>query len=282
MKKLSGSVIAERVKKEIADKLKGEKRKPCLAIILVGHRYDSQLYVKLKKRAATEVGIKFKIHRFKESSRQKDILDLIDILNNDENVDAILVQLPLPTGYNADEVVSRIRPEKDADGFHPKNLKKISEGNDLEQLAIPPVFGAVIEFLKMANCPVKDKRVLILANSDIFGKNLEKMLKYKGALPVRSKVGSSSFKKELSQAAVIISAIGQPNLFMANDLKDGAIVIDVGITKKGKQVVGDFDEDPLVTKRGFFTPVPGGVGPVTIAMLLKNTLFLYEKRSTKK
>jgi methylenetetrahydrofolate dehydrogenase (NADP+)/methenyltetrahydrofolate cyclohydrolase len=282
MKKLSGLAIAEKVKKEIADKLKGKERKPCLAIILVGRRYDSQLYVKLKKKAAAEVGIKIKTYRFKKNSRQADVLNLIDILNNDENVDAILVQLPLPAGYNANEVVSRIKPEKDADGFHPKNLKKISDGKAFEQLTMPPVFRAVIEFLKKADCPVKNKKILILANSDIFGKNLEKMLKYKGALPIRSKIGCSSFKKEISQAEVIISAIGQPNLFATNELRDGAVVIDIGITKKGKRVVGDFDASSLVGKKGFFTPVPGGVGPVTIAMLLKNTLFLYEKGRTKR
>jgi methylenetetrahydrofolate dehydrogenase (NADP+)/methenyltetrahydrofolate cyclohydrolase len=202
---------------------------------------------------------------------------MINFLNNDETVDAILIQLPLPARLDTDKIISSIKREKDIDGFHPGNLKILL--NTCNGGAVmPPVFGACLEILKSIDCDLKDKRVCIAANSDIFGKTLAKVLECRGAKADIVKADDEKLKEKTGQADILVTAVGKPRFIKKEMIKKGAIVIDIGITKEGKKVFGDVDFEDIKEKVSYITPVPGGVGPLTIAMAFKNTVEIYKKR----
>lgn len=281
---INGRILAEKIKSEVVSEILALNKskagclvRPNLAIILIGEREDSMLYVRLKEEEAKKVGIGTHIYKCPKEISEKKILEIIDYLNKDRLIDAILVQLPLPKNLDTDKIIKSINPAKDVDRFHPDNLKTLMSARDNHCL-LPPVHGAVLEILTNINCNLKNKLVRLLINSDIFGKSLAKILERRGAKTKILRINDKNLKKEITQADILITAIGQPKLIKETMIKKDAIIIDVGITKKGKKISGDVDFENVIKKAGYITPVPGGVGPLTIAMLLRNTLALYKNK----
>ncbi|MDD5071162.1 MAG: bifunctional 5,10-methylenetetrahydrofolate dehydrogenase/5,10-methenyltetrahydrofolate cyclohydrolase [Patescibacteria group bacterium] len=284
---IDGQILAKKIKDQLVKeilKLNDNKpdcqKRPNLAIILVGDREDSKLYVGLKEREAKKVGIDTHIYRCPDNTEEKKILETIECLNKDKLIDGILVQLPLPVGFDTNKIIKTINPEKDVDCFHPENLKIIL-GSCRHNHILSPVFSAVLEMLKNINCQLKGKQVCIIANSDIFGKSLAKILECQGAKVKIAKANDQNLASKTSQADVLITAIGKPRFIKKNMVKKEVVVIDIGITKEGEKVCGDVDFAEVKNKAGYITPVPGGVGPLTIAMLFRNTLELYKNKITK-
>ena len=254
--------------------------RPNLAIVLVGHREDSEIYVSLKEREARKVGIDTNLYRCPEDITEEELLGMINYLNKDGSIDAILVQLPLPEKLDENKIIAAIDPEKDVDGFHPKNLELLFKSCDSEAV-MPPVFDTVLEMLKSIDCDLEDKQVCIIANSDIFGDSLAKILECRKARAVAVKSDDKDLKEKTSKADILISAIGKPNFVTSEMVKADAVIIDIGITKEDGKVFGDVDFHGVEDKVGFITPVPGGVGPMTIACAFRNVLALYKRKYQK-
>ena len=290
---IDGKKLAEKIKNKVVDSIiklnsadPADKKKPRLvenrpnlAIILVGDQEDSLLYVKKKEEEAKKVGLDTHLYRCPADIPKREVFEMIDCLNKDDLIDGILVQLPLPDNFDTDGIIMAIDPKKDVDRFHPDNLKKILLSCDHNLM--PPVFGTVLVMLESINYDLKNKQVCIISNSDIFGKTLAKTLECRGAGVDVVRVRDNDLKKRTSQADILISAVGKPSFIKKDMIKNDAVIIDVGITKKGKKVYGDVDFENVKKKVAFITPVPGGVGPMTIAMLFKNTLELYKQRKQK-
>ncbi len=285
MQIIDGRALAEKIKDEIVKEIAGNRKgldlvncpRPNLAIILVGDREDSELYVSLKEKEAKKVGIDTHLYRCEENISERELLDTIGFLNNDDSIDGILVQLPLPENFDTDKIIRAIALKKDVDGFHPDNLNKIINSCNHDGIT-PPVFGVVLEMLKSVNYDLKGEQVCVLANSDIFGKSLAKILECRGAKVEVVKSDDVNLEKKTKEADLLITALGRAQFVKREMLKDGAIIIDIGIAKEDGKVYGDVDFDDASEVASFITPVPGGVGPMTIAMAFKNTLELYKKR----
>lgn len=277
------SCACHKPKKEVVNKL-GDRilkcPRPNLAIILIGEREDSDLYVSLKEREAKKVGIDTHLYKCGEKTSENEVLEMINYLNNDKTVDAILLQLPLPAHLNTDKIIGSMKKEKDIDGFHPDNLKLLLKSCKSEAV-MPPVFGASLEMLKSIGCDLKGKQICIIANSDIFGKTFAKVLDCRGAKTEIVKANDKNLKEKTLKADILITAVGKPKFIKKEMIKKGAVTIDIGITKEGKKVLGDVDFEDVKEKVGYITPVPGGVGPMTIAMAFKNTVDIYKSRKLK-
>ena len=266
--------INDKTVKEIV-KLKGQR--PNLAIILIGEREDSRLYVDLKEKEAKRVGIDTHIYKCAAATGEEEILTMIDCLNKDDLIDAILIQLPLPKGFNTNNIISAIDPAKDVDRFHPRNLEILRTTCSHEQV-MPPIFKVVLAMLESVGCDLTDKLTCIVANSEIFGNSLKKVLECRGALCTVCQANDLKLRDHTSRADILITAVGKKHFITEDMVKEGVIIIDIGITKEGKKIYGDVDLNEVKEKAEYITPVPGGVGPMTIAMLFKNTLELYKQR----
>ena len=285
VKIIDGKKLAEKIKDEIVKEIielnHGRPEnclvRPNLAIILVGEREDSKIYVARKERAAKEVGIDTHLYKCGEQISERELLEIIKCLNEDESIDAILVQLPLPAAVDTDATIMSIDPVKDVDGFHPDNLEKLLKSYDFDAL-MPPVFAAVLEMLKSIDYKVKDKQIFVIANFLIFGQGLAHILKCRGAKAETLKPEDKDLRQKTVQADVLITAVGKPEFIKKEMIKDWAVIIDIGITMQNGKAVGDVDFDDVKNKAGYITPVPGGVGPMTIALALKNTLEIYKRR----
>ena len=278
LKIIDGKRLAEKIKDKITREiyeLNGPR--PNLAIILIGERSDSEIYVSIKEKEALKVGIDTHLYRCAENISEPEILEMIKCLNEDKTIDAILVQLPLPAGIDADTIIQALDPAKDIDGFQPDNLEKLLKSCDFNGL-MPPVFAAVLEMLNSIKFEIKNKQVCIISNSDIFGKSLAHVLICRGAAAVVIKADDKNLVEQTKRADVLITAVGKPKFIKKDMIKSGAAIIDIGITKQGDKVAGDVDFNDVKEKAGYITPVPGGVGPLTIAMALKNTLAIYKRR----
>jgi len=280
VKIIDGSILAEKIKDKITQEiyaLKGPR--PNLAIILIGERADSQLYVDLKEKEAKKVGIDTHLYKCPQSITEQELLKIIKYLNDDETIDAILVQLPLPKNLATatDAIIKAINPTKDVDGFHPVNLAKLAKGCSADAV-MPPVFAVVLEMLDSINCLLKDKKICLMVNSDIFGNNLANVLQCRGAQVDIATVNDSDLISKTVSADILITAVGQPRFIKKEMIKQDAIIIDVGISRQDSKVIGDVDFVDAKDKASFITPVPGGVGPLTIAMLFRNTLELYKNK----
>ncbi len=282
---IDGKKIAEKIKDEVVAEILAANNgnihadnRPNLAIVLVGSRPDSELYVSLKEREAKKVGVDTTLYRLPENASEADLEEVINFLNNDAEVDAILLQLPLPDHMNADRVVALMKPEKDVDGFHPENLKKINCGD--ESGFIPPLGQVVLEILEEAKINPQGLKAAIVANSAIFGETLSGILRQRGAETVITSSEDADLAKKTSEADILVTAAGVPGLIKAEYVKKDACVIDIGITKMpdGK-VKGDADAESLKDKAGYLTPVPGGVGPITIAAALANMVNIWKRKS---
>ncbi len=286
---IDGQKLAEKIKDKVVREIVETQNfaslqngpRPNLAIILVGNREDSELYVSLKEKEAKKVGIDTHLYKLTEKCAEAEILEVIDYLNNDNLIDAVLVQLPLPETINVDRIVKAIDPAKDVDGFHPDNLKILFATCDHEQV-IPPIIRAVLEIFKSINFDLAGKEVAVLANSDIFGISMGKVLQCRGAKVSVVGPDDKNLTEKTSRADVLITAVGRPKFIKKEMIKKDAVIIDIGITQEGKRVCGDVDFENVKDVTGFITPVPGGVGPLTIAMALKNTLELWKNKYNKK
>ncbi|QKF92488.1 bifunctional methylenetetrahydrofolate dehydrogenase/methenyltetrahydrofolate cyclohydrolase FolD [Campylobacter sp. CCUG 57310] len=261
--------MKERVKNE-AVKLKNLGVEPALAVILVGEDKASQTYVASKEKACHACEIKSIMHRLPEQTTQNELLALIDLLNLDDSVDGILVQLPLPKHINTDKILESISPNKDVDGFHAINVGKLSSGLDG---FVPCTPLGIMEILKEYDIDVSGKNACVIGRSNIVGKPMANLLLNASATVTVTHSKTKNLKEICKSADILVAAIGKPFFVTEDMVKDGAIVIDVGINRLDDgRLVGDVDFDKVASKCSYITPVPGGVGPMTIAMLLSNTI----------
>ena len=267
-KKLSNKIKSE-IKKEV-EILKKEGIIPGLAVILVGNDPASHTYVKMKKNSCAEVGIKSKVYEFSESVSENEILDTIDMINKNPEFHGLLIQLPLPTHIDTTKILERVSPLKDVDGFHPYNMGRLVEGLDTFAPCTPL---GVMELFKEYDIDVYGKDVCVVGASNIVGKPMWALLVNKMATVDICHIATKDLSFHTKRADILIVGVGKPNLITADMIKDDAIVVDIGINKlPNGRLVGDVDFENVSKKASFITPVPGGVGPMTIAMLLKNTL----------
>ena len=277
-KQVAADMRAE-LKEEVA-KLKEQGIVPGLGVILVGEDPASQSYVTAKERACEDIGIYSDDNRLPPDTSQKELMALVEKMNNDSKINGILVQLPLPKGLNEAEVLLAINPDKDVDGFHPMNVGKMVVG---EKAFLPCTPHGVIQLLLRSGVEIKGAKVVIVGRSNIVGKPLANMLIQKNDKGNATVTVCHTRTKDVSwhtkQADIIIAAAGRPNTVTADMVKEGVVVIDVGVNrvedatrKRGYRLVGDVDFEAVKEKASFITPVPGGVGPMTITMLLFNTV----------
>ena len=267
-KKLSQK-IKEEVKKEV-EELKSKGIVPGLAVILVGNDPASQTYVKMKSNACKETGIYSVVHEFPETISEKELLSTIDMINENPNIHGLLIQLPLPKHIDTTKILERVSPKKDVDGFHPYNMGRLVEGLDTFAPCTPL---GVMELFKEYNIDVKGKDVCIVGASNIVGKPMWALLLNEFATVDICHIETKDLKAHTNKAEIVIVGVGKPNLITADMVKEGVIVVDIGINKLSNgKIVGDVDFENVSKKASYITPVPGGVGPMTIAMLLKNTI----------
>ena len=270
--------LREELKQEVTE-LKAKNNKiPGLTVILIGDMAPSQIYVRMKEKAANEVGIKSDVIRYPEAVEEKIVLDKIDELNKDESVSGILVQLPLPKHIDKQKVIESILPSKDVDGFHPVNVGNLSSGYDSSIPCTP--LGCYL-LIKKIEPNLNGKKAVVVGRSNLNGKPMTQLLLKENCTVTITHSKTKDLKAECLEADIIVAAVGIPELVKGNWVKKDAIVIDVGINKTDKGIVGDvaFDEVSKVAKA--ITPVPGGVGPMTIACLLKNTIECFKKSQLK-
>jgi len=266
---IDGKALAKKIRAEIKKEIAELGIVPGLAVILVGADPASHLYVGLKEKAAAEVGIHFEKYLFFATEPEEKIIAKIEELNIRPDIHGIIVQLPLPQNYDENKIIAAIDPKKDADGFHPENIKKLLSG---EPKIVPPVISGILKLIESTGVELKNKKITILANSEILAKPLEKILT---GNDVKKIIAPETLTTEISDADIVISALGRAKIITADAIKDGAILIDVGTTRlEDGATVGDVDPDSTSEKAGWITPVPGGVGPMTVAELLQNVLRL--------
>lgn len=287
---IDGKQVAADVRADVAKKvaeLKARGIEACLAVILVGENPASVSYVTGKQKALAEVGMKDRSVHLPETTSEAELLKLIDQLNADPTVHGILVQLPLPKHINEDKVIMAISPEKDVDGFHPVNVGNMLIGRPGY---LPCTPHGVIVLLRKAGIETSGKHAVVIGRSNIVGKPVAALLARKdvNCTVTMCHTGTKNMAEITRQADIIVVASGRPHTLTADMVKEGAVVIDVGVNripdsskKSGFRLVGDCDFDDLKEKTSFITPVPGGVGPMTIAMLMQNTLESAERRLSK-
>jgi methylenetetrahydrofolate dehydrogenase (NADP+)/methenyltetrahydrofolate cyclohydrolase len=242
---------------------------PGLAVVIVGEDPASKVYVGRKHKACRECGIYSEVIRLAGETRQEELLAVIDSLNADAKIHGILVQLPLPGHISADKVLERISPDKDVDGFHPLNVGNLSIGRDA---LVPCTPNGIIKMLDTAGIPIEGKRAVIIGRSNIVGKPMFNLLLARNATVTVCHSRTADLPAVTRAADILVAAIGKANFVTADMVSPGAVVIDVGINRIGDKLVGDVDFARVKEVAGAITPVPGGVGPLTIAMLLHNTL----------
>ena len=272
--KIDGKIIAQSVKdrvKKAVDELKLQGVNPCLATVLVGDNPASTTYVRNKHKACEEVGILTKDHKLQSTFSQKEMNELIDSLNNDYSIHGILVQLPLPEQLDEFETISRISPIKDVDGLTPHNVGLLAMKKAALVACTP---SGVIEMFDYHNIDLDGKTVVLINRSNLIGKPLYHLLLARNATVTTCHSKTKNLKDICQTADVVITAVGDRTKFTLTPdmIKDGAVVIDVALTQHNGKLVGDADFDKIIEKASFASPVPGGVGPMTVAMLLKNTV----------
>ena len=270
---LSGKTVSQRIKdelkKEVAE-LKEKNINPGLAVIIVGDDPASRVYVNNKKKACDEIGIYSEEYALPEETSEEELLALIRKLNGKKEINGILVQLPVPKQINEETIINAIDPKKDVDTFHPVNVGKIMVGNfDF----VPCTPAGVMELIDESGIDVAGKECVVVGRSNIVGKPQAMLLLHKNGTVTICHSKTKNLKEKTKQADILIAAVGKPNFITGDMIKEGAVVIDVGINRIAeKKLVGDVDFESAEKVAGAITPVPGGVGPMTIAMLMKNTV----------
>lgn len=271
---LDGKAVSQRVKNALKDETEKfiEKYgiKPGLAVVIVGDDPASRVYVNSKKKACAEIGYYSEEHALPESTTEDELLSLVEKLNGDEKIHGILVQLPLPKHIDEEKIINAINPKKDVDAFHPVNVGKIMIGN-FDFLPCTP--AGVMELIDDAGIDLTGKNCVVMGRSNIVGKPQAMLLLHKNATVTICHSKTKNIKEITKNADVLVAAVGRAQMFDGDYIKDGAVVIDVGMNRlENKKLVGDVDFESAEKKASYITPVPGGVGPMTIAMLMKNTL----------
>lgn len=288
---IDGKQTAADIKKEIAAEVEQMvaqgHRRPNLAAILVGHDGGSETYVANKVKSCQECGFTSTMLRFDDDITEAELLATVDRLNNDPEIDGFIIQLPLPRHIDEQRIIEAVNPDKDVDGFHPVNVGRLSIGLPGFRSATP---AGIIELLRRYNIPTRGKHCVVIGRSNIVGKPVAQLLLQKGDIGDATVTVCHSASRNLPeivrQADIVIAAVGRPHFVTADMVKDGAVVIDVGTTrvpdparKSGFRLCGDVDFDNVAPKCSFITPVPGGVGPMTICSLMMNTLQAARQRN---
>ena len=268
---IDGQVIAAQIKEELKEQvaaMKADGKNVCLAVVQVGEDPASSVYVRNKKRACEYIGIESRSYELKEETTQEELIHLVDTLNQDPQVDGILVQLPLPRQIDEDAVIRAISPKKDVDGFHPMNVGKMFVG---EEGFVPCTPAGVIELLKRSGISIEGKECVVVGRSNNVGKPMGILLLQENGTVTVTHSRTQNLKNVTCRADILVVAAGKAKMITADYVKDGAVVIDVGMHRnEDNKLCGDVDFDQVVDKVSAITPVPGGVGPMTVAMLMRN------------
>ena len=277
---IDGKKLAEKVRNKLKSEIKSLKKAPKLTVVLVGDDPASKIYVKNKQKYALEIGMKSEVIKLDKDIKEEKLLKLIKKLNKDKKVNGILVQLPLPKHINEFDIINAISSEKDVDGFTVYNKGLLAIG---KQNFVPCTPLGIMEMLKAYKINVVGKTACVIGRSNIVGKPMAQLLLNNDATVVQCHSKTKNLADITSKADIIISAVGKKNLVTEKHIKDGAVVIDVAMIhdEKNKKWLGDVNFATVSKKASFITPVPGGVGPMTIAMLLKNTVNAYKKQNKK-
>ncbi len=274
---IDGKKVSAEIKAKIAaevEKLKSNTGKvPGLAVVLVGEDPASAVYVRNKNKTCEKLGFESFSHHLSENTSEKELLDIILTLNQNNSVNGILVQLPLPSQINSQKVLEFIDPQKDVDGFHPINFGHLAGGGNPLTPCTP---AGIMEMLKFYNIDIEGKHAVILGRSNIVGKPMAFLLLKQNATVTICHSRTKNLQNIAQSADILVAAIGKPNFVTAEMVKPGAVVIDVGINRVDDKLVGDVSFNEVAEKAGYLTPVPGGVGPMTIAMLMQNTLSAFK------
>ncbi|MFH0262088.1 bifunctional methylenetetrahydrofolate dehydrogenase/methenyltetrahydrofolate cyclohydrolase FolD [Vibrio mediterranei] len=281
---IDGKLISQTVRSEVAARVKARTdaglRAPGLAVVLVGEDPASQVYVGSKRRACEEVGFVSKSFDLPANASEAQLLALVDELNEDSEVDGILVQLPLPAGIDTTHVLERITPEKDVDGFHPYNVGRLAQRIPKLRSCTPK---GIITLLDRYNIPTRGKHAVIVGASNIVGRPMTLELLLAGCTTTTCHRFTKDLESHVRQADIVVVAVGKPNFVPGNWIKKGAVVVDVGINRlENGTLVGDVEYDVARENASFITPVPGGVGPMTVASLIENTMIACEQFHTAK
>jgi len=269
---IDGKLVSASIRAEIAAEVEGLKLKdvvPGLAVVIIGENPASQSYVRNKQRTCEKLGMYSEKYELEEAVTEEALLKLIADLNKNDKIHGILVQLPLPKHIDESRIIEAIDPKKDVDGFHPINVGKLSLGVECLKPCTP---SGMIKLLEYYDIDIEGKEAVVLGRSNIVGKPIALMLLEKNATVTVCHSRTKDLEKVLKRADIVIVAIGRAHFLKVDMIKDGAVVIDVGINRIESGLVGDVDYDTVKEKASYITPVPGGVGPMTITMLMKNTL----------
>ena len=266
--KKEAALLREEIKKEIFEIKKSNNRSPCLSVILIGDSAPSQIYVKNKEKNSKEVGITSEVIKYPKEVKESEILEKIEELNNNDNISGILVQLPLPAHISKEKIINAIKPSKDVDGFHPINVGNLSAGY---KAIVPCTPLGCLLLIKKVEKNLIGKHAVIIGRSNLNGKPMAQLLLKEDCTVSIVHSKTKDLKAECQKADILVAAVGVANLVKGDWVKKDSIIIDVGINKVADKIVGDVDFDQVKDKVKAITPVPGGVGPMTIACLLKNT-----------
>ena len=276
---ISGTQLASQIKSNVAQQISQYvaqgKRAPGLAVILVGADPASQVYVGSKRKSCAEIGITSKSYDLPETTTEQALLELIETLNQDAEVNGILVQLPLPKHIDSTKVIEQISPEKDVDGFHPYNVGRLCQRIPTLRACTP--YG-VMKLLETTGISFYGKHAVIVGASNIVGRPMALELLLAGCTVTVTHRFTEDLASHIRQADILVVAVGKPKFIKGEWIKEGAVVVDVGINRLEGKLVGDVEFDVAAQRASYITPVPGGVGPMTVAMLMQNTLSAYEKQ----
>jgi methylenetetrahydrofolate dehydrogenase (NADP+) / methenyltetrahydrofolate cyclohydrolase len=280
---IDGKSLAASIKSDLAEKTQklSEQygRRPCLAVILVGENQASVTYVKNKEKACEVCGITSEKYNLPDPTSEDEVLSLIDRLNADDTVDGILCQLPLPSHINEKKIINAISPEKDVDGFSPVSVGRLVTGDDGFVSCTP---AGILELLKSVDTPISGKHCVVIGRSNIVGKPVSLLMLRENATVTVCHSRTENLADEVRRADIVIAAVGKRKFVTADMIKPGATVIDVGINRdENGKLCGDVDFENVAPLCRAITPVPGGVGPMTVAMLMKNTVRAFEKRNSR-
>ena len=270
---IDGKKVAEEIREKVKQEVSKLDKKPGLAVILVGEDPASKVYANIKDKKCREVGIESYQHKLAKDVSEKEVLALVDKLNKDDKVTGILVQMPLPPHISSKKMMNAVLPEKDADGFHPMNIGKmmLDEGG-----LVPCTPRGVMKLFDYYKINLEGKEAVVIGNSVIVGNPIAQLMLRKGATVTVCHIKTKDLKAHTSKADIIVSAVGKKDLVTADMVKQGAVIIDVGIVRHEGKIYGDVDFANVKDKCSYITPVPGGVGPMTVACLLENTLIAYK------
>jgi len=276
---IDGKAVSQKVKDEIRAEIERDGLSIGLAVVIVGNNQASRVYVNNKKKACEVCGIKSYEYALPEETTEEQLLELVDTLNEDKNINGILVQLPLPKQINEEKIIERISPEKDVDAFHATNVGKIMIGN---YAFLPCTPAGVMELIHSTGTEISGKECVVIGRSNIVGKPMAMLLLHENATVTICHSRTKDLAEVCRRADILVSAVGKADFVTADMVKDGAVVIDVGMNRRedGK-LTGDVDFESVEAKASYITPVPGGVGPMTITMLMKNTLTAAKRAKSK-